>query len=722
MDEEARARAIQENFEEMAMWSTNNFSDLEKDIDEAQTEYDDEFEDEEDDPTQVTGSRFHAFYKEKHHHDVTWYAEGRWDELVAAGFTVRGYKVRLWRWDPTGVDPGDYDGGNLPVPGPGVTGYVKKYPVGHPKAGEYMPPRVKNIESMDKDTNTFVKTEWSDLLRNAKYVQDARAIGTHHKKGPWSVTSAVGTAADTTYEGPTPTAPTIDVDRNGIDVDWAYPVNPDNPNDRHPEIAYSKVKVTDDALGTTITTKPNGTLLFDGFVHGSKRHFDMHRVRGNHWPWVQFCDGSGNCSAWVVGASGNKHDPTTPASAPTLDFDQGGKDHVRAFGTGTVPTLTDKDVATVDVRLRITKPGGASEKKRWDHIPVSELDEGGSFEYLFLAIPEGAVCKVDFRITDEDGNHSGFSPVIQSTAYDVVGTEVPSVVDIRIKSGGIIGRWGITATMRFHISHFEVELWNNTTTRTGTLLDYDYMVKASRKRFDVDRSTNFGFWVRAISQGGTASSWVQIGAGFFGGISGNDLDDNIVEYRHFPNTGRYSHFRNYLQGTSYVTKDWFDDGTGSGRNRQMYDFMNGGYLTKDWFDNGSGSGRGRTIYNFLSGSGLGTLSDFTSDVGTVTAGIIEGPVIRTDSSGNNRIILGASGEEDRIAIEGDSGTRRANLYADSGKFIIETVNNSDLFLNVGGTGRLRIDTAALAGASGGLVGYLLVKINNTDRKIPVHST
>jgi hypothetical protein len=490
-----------------------------------------EHEDDEDDPTQVQASRFHTFWRERHRGDVKWYAEGRWDELDNPNFHVKRYKARLWRWDPLGVVPDPIPDG-MPTPGEGVDGYVRKFPVGHAKAGEYMPPRPKNVEAKDGDTNTFAKVEWVGLLRNETYVQDVKAISKHGRKGPWSDTSAVGSAADATAP-PAPLSVGIDVDGRNIHGRVSQPTNPADTTEPHPDIAYTQWKVTSDVLGNTIVARPNGELLFDGYHVGSKKRFKFGRPRGNYYLWARNADGSGNKSAWVSSPSGNKTDPPTPVNAPSGSFDPGGiDDRVRLLVSGTYGgTLTDVDADKLSVRLRITRSDGSSvEKPRFQSVDLEEGLENSAWEVEFVNIPEGALCKVDYRIIDKDRNKSGRSPVWQSTAFDVTTAEAPTSEGVVRKPGRIIGKWSLVNKKRH--SHFEVEAHGNSS--YTSLQDYDYFHKGFRKGFDRSQGETIWLRVRSITKGGTASAWTNLGngGGALPGVAGTDISPGAVGGSH----------------------------------------------------------------------------------------------------------------------------------------------------------------------------------------------
>lgn len=485
-----------------------------------------EHEDDEDDPTQVQASRFHTFWRERHRGDVKWYAEGRWDELDNPNFHVKRYKARLWRWDVTATPPVPIPDG-MPTPGPGVAGYVRKFPTGHAKAGEYMPPRSKNVEAKDGDTNTFAKTEWVGLIRKETYAQDVKAISKHGRRGPWSETSAVGSALDATAP-PAPVSVGIDVDGRNIHGRVTQPTNPEDATEPHPDIAYSQWKVTTDAEGNNIVTRPNGELLFDGYHVGSKKRFKFGRPRGNYYLWVRNVDGSGNKSAWVSSPSGNKTNPPTPTSAPTLDFDPGGlDDRVRLLVTGTYGgTLTDVDADKLSVRLRISRGDGTAEKTRFQSVDLEEGLENNAWEVEFVNIPEGAVCKVDYRIIDKDRNKSGRSPVAQSTAFDVTTAEAPTSEGVTRKPGRIIGKWSISNKKRH--SYFEVEAHGNSS--YTNLQDYDYFHKGFRKGFDRSQGETLWLRVRSITRGGSASAWTQLGngGGAVPGVGDADIEMNAI--------------------------------------------------------------------------------------------------------------------------------------------------------------------------------------------------
>lgn len=506
-EDDPRFRAIQQNFDTVS----SNLKGLHNKIKATEEEVPaDEFD--EPDPNQVTGARFHAFWREKHHGDIKWYAEGRWDELLTADFPVTRYKVRLWRWDPGATPPG-----TIPAGMPGVHpsgGYVKTYPVGHAKAGEYMPPRVKDIKGKDDDANTFAKTEWSGLVRKATYVMDVRAFGVN-KKGPWSELSAQGTALDTTAPPP-PTSVFLDVDQHRAHIDPAQPVDPDDSDRIHPDIAYTQYKVTTDLAGNNVVTLPSGRELRDTYAASGKKTFRLKRPSGNYYGHARNVDGSGNKSAWVTSPAGSKGIPPTPAAAPTVVFTKGTKPgNLRMDITFTYGgVFTDDFIDAFIVRIVIDG------KTMWRRVDVDEGSETGSYALSLRGVDVGDAYDVSYRAKAKK-TKSALSASASGTAYEVITTPTPTTPTITQKKHSLIARW-TNPIARESIRHWEIEWYN----ASNSLIDWDYHVMKMRDSLPRKKAEGAAWArVRYVTVNGTASSWSanQIGVAPEG-TKGDDID------------------------------------------------------------------------------------------------------------------------------------------------------------------------------------------------------
>lgn len=626
-----------------------------------------EHEDDEDDPTQVTGARFHAFHRHDSHEQSNWMAHVRFDELTNDNFQVKRYKVRLWEWDPT-------------------TGDRAKYPTGHAKAGEYKPSRPKNVEALDDDGNTWVDVEFGGLTRRKWYVVDARAISKHGRRGAWSALSAPGSASDTTAP-PAPLNVTIDVDPHTINGDWDADRDVDDTEVGDGKrlsnrIAYFQTKVTTDTAGNNVVTKTNGKKLFDPYVKSSKKRFWYRRPRGNYYFHVRSVDGSGNKSEWVRSSAGNKKDPPAPGNAPSIDFDQGGRQKVRmVVGFEYNETFTDDDIVGFQVRAQIDG--------RYKYNFVS-IDQDGAednyYETTFRGIREGVLCKAWYRPRDKAGNESpSWSPVAQATAYDVVGSTVPANVTVTAKKLAVVLDWAAPTTSswpwsgasamdrKLEVSHYEAEAHTNSS--FTALYDKDYHIKATRKRFDRERGQRLYCRVRVISKGGTAGPWVTTGGADASGVAADDLEDRAISQSRLLPSGSIIGAR---LADTFVKGAWFNGGA------------------------------------------YGSSAAGTQNLGDVTAGTFTGGLIRTDTSGT-RIQLSGGADKDKLAIYG-STNRKGYFSADSGDIVLKLENGAD-FVVEGGNLEMALapnftQTSASAGTEDGFINIL---VNGSSKRVKYHN-
>lgn len=643
-DPDRLAKALQINFDQIGARL-----EPKPEIEEAGYDEDPLFEHEDDDgdPDWDANPRFHTFYKENNKHNSFWSCQVRCDE-APDDQKVTKYKFRLWRWDVNEPVP-DPIPNSMPTPGTGVVGYVKKYPVGHEKAGEYIPPRTRTVMAKDDDNNTFVKDEFTHLIRKARYAFDVRVITKHDRRGPWSDTSAVGTASDN-RKPPDPISVFIDVDQHRINLDPTQPTDPDDSADTHPDIAYTQYKVTTDSGGNNIVVLPSGRKLKDDYANPNKKWFQIKKP-GNqtYYGWARNSDGSGNKSNWVSSPAGQKGLPPTPVAAPSVTFTKGNKpgnlqmDVSFTYGG----TFNDDNIDAFIIKAIVDG------KARWNRVEVEEGNEAGTFNATFKGVDVGDYCEVSYRPKARKVK-GGFSPATGITAYETVSVVTPAAPTVTKKKHALRAVW-TNPIARASIRHWEIEWYDF----TGNLVEYDYFVVKMRDsipRKKVDGVARCR--VRYITVNDTASNWSD--------YSGTDS----------------------AEGTKAEDLD-----TTSSK------------LDTSFFYNGA----------------IGDASGWTglNNLGDITAGTITGALIRTNYEGNARIVLGASGEADRMNVHGWGGTRYGSVYADNGNFVLQSLNGADLKLAPGGRVHFSVDNVP-GSSPGALNAYLNVRVNGANYKIRLH--
>lgn len=175
--------------------------------------------------------------------------------------------------------------------------------------------RQKTKEAKDNDADTTAKVTFRGVKKKAYYQARVRAIDKYNRRGLWSSWSAVGQAADAIL----PPVPTNVVAQAGIEriiVEWDAPVDPDDSELPHEDVAYFQVQAHKNGGFSNLFKK-------DTFVSGERKDFVTKKYNQNYWLRVRSVDGAGNKSAWV-NATGNPIRPlkaqAQSGSEPDIDW------------------------------------------------------------------------------------------------------------------------------------------------------------------------------------------------------------------------------------------------------------------------------------------------------------------------------------------------------------------------------------------------------------------
>ena len=187
-------------------------------------------------------------------------------------------------------------------------------------------------------------------------------------------------------------------------------------------------------------------------------------------------DHYGNESA-VVSQTNVRGVPPDPTSAPTITIDKGGRKKRRITATGTYAGAhTDDDVTTVAIKATIDG------KTTW---PKADLAADGTFSHVFRGLDKGDAYNISYRVVDDDGKRSGFSPSATGT---ITGKKPGKVTGKQVvtKTRAVVVKYtaptvwsDATAMDPEDIDHFKIVLKNN----GGSTVETDNLHKGLYKTF-----------------------------------------------------------------------------------------------------------------------------------------------------------------------------------------------------------------------------------------------